>query len=439
MSELPLPQGPAGQGRLGVLREMRDDPLGLYARAHAEFGAVVRLDLGRQRAYLVSDPKLYLPVFVDAKKRYGKFQNNMDRILGEGLLTSEGPVWRKRRTQVQPVFSPSGIAHYADATIAETAALLAARRDLAAGTVLDVDRLMYELALRVAVRALFGMGLDSDAASLHADLDTLMADSTAKIMALQSSDSQAPFDAALARLDALVYRILDAPDDGRSSSSLLTALRTAVDEDGHRLDRTQLRDEIITFLVAGHETTSTSLAWTLHLLATHPDIAAAAKAQIDAVLGTRAPAAADCQSLGLVRRIIQESMRLYPPIWRVSRTAAVDDEIAGFAVPAGTTIIASQYVVHRDPAYWPDPLRFDPDRFAEPNVKARPKGVYFPFGLGPRACIGAEFAMIEATLILAMLLREVRFALVEGGAPARIRPLYTLRPAGELLLKCAAW
>jgi cytochrome P450 len=238
------------------------------------------------------------------------------------------------------------------------------------------------------------------------------------------------FERARARLDAVIYRIVEERRrEGRDRGDLLSTLLHAVDEEGDRTGMTdeQLRDELMTIFLAGHETTANALAWTWYLLSQHPDVEARLHGELEEVLKGRAPTAEDFPRLRYAEMVVAESMRLYPPAWAVGRLALEDHEAGGYLIPRGSLVLVSQYVMHRDPRFWPEPERFDPGRFTPEARSARPQFSYFPFGGGPRRCVGEGFAWMEAVLILATLARRWRLRLAPG-ADVRTEPRITLRP-----------
>jgi cytochrome P450 len=242
------------------------------------------------------------------------------------------------------------------------------------------------------------------------------------------------FERARARLDAVIYRIIEEHRrEGRDRGDLLSTLLHAVDEEGDRTGMTdeQLRDEVMTIFLAGHETTANALSWTWYLLSQHPEVEAKLHAELAEVLAGRPPTAEDFPRLRYTEMVVAESMRLYPPAWAVGRLALEDHEVGGYLIPRGALVLVSQYVMHRDPRFFPDPERFDPERFTPEAKSARPQFSYFPFGGGPRRCIGEGFAWMEGVLILATLARRWRLRLVPG-TDVRTEPRITLRPKGGI-------
>ena len=223
---------------------------------------------------------------------------------------------------------------------------------------------------------------------------------------------------------------------GKPADDLLSMLMQARDEDtGEGMSDAQLRDEAMTIFLAGHETTAVALGWTWHLLATHPDVRQRLEDEVDAAVGQRRPVVADLQHLSYVEQVVKESLRVYPPAWAISRCAIKDDVIGGFRVPAGSTVLISPYVTHRHPEFWPDPERFDPDRFDPARSVKRPPFAHFPFGGGPRQCIGNSFAMMELALVVATIAQRCRLDTPPGGNIIGTRPSITLRPAEPIRMR----
>jgi cytochrome P450 len=347
-------------------------------------------------------------------------------MLGEGLLTSDGDMWLRQRRTLQPLFTPRRVAGYTDLMAAEAER---SASDCAAspGSIVDLHELMQVYTLRVVGRALFGDEVDDVVPDLQR-LVPLGSDlSLARSLQMPRLRLQYPlprnrrFRRVSAELYAVVDRILArrarhlTDDNGPDSDDMLSRLHAARDpETGQPLSPQEIRDQVLVFLLAGHETTAGALTFTLHLLGRHPDIQ-------DRV----AAAAVDSGQPDLVRAAVLEGMRLYPPAHTTERRASVDTEIAGHHIAARTPVLVSPWVTHRHPDFWPDPERFDPERFL--GDQARPRYAYFPFGGGPRSCIGEQFAMLEATVLLRTLLTRYRIESLD--AQMRLTPMITLRPA----------
>lgn len=433
----PAPALPGG-GILGHLSEMRADPLSLLLRARATCGDVARLRFAHQPVFVLSHPDHVRRVLVTEAARYAKRTRGyrvLRLVIGDGLVNSEGELWRRQRRIAQPAFHRQRIAGFADCM--GRAALDSAERwraDASAGRSIDVADELNRLTLRVAGETLLGLDVSGESDIVGAALTTVLERFRALLTAPYPWPERLPTPANLRfwRARRTLYRVVDdivaarrrAGDEG---ADLLGMFMAARDEDtGEGMSDRQLRDEVLTMLLAGHETTANALSWTLHLLSRHPDVARRLEAEIDARLGDRLPTPEDVRGLTYTRQVLQESMRLYPPVWALARLAVEDDVIDGHPIPKGAFIFVSQWVVHRHPDLWENPEGFDPDRFA-PDREPPSRFAYFPFSRGQRQCIGDRFAEMEAAIVLAVLVRRYRFALVPGH-PVVPEPSVTLRP-----------
>jgi cytochrome P450 len=443
--------GPPGHPLLGNVPALRRDLLGTMLDAFHRYGDVVTYRIGARWQRLGNDlvavhhPEGVRQVLTNPQvfgRRTAGFEV-LAEMLGEGLLTSDGDLWKRQRRTLQPLFTPRRVAGYTDLMTAEAARLFE-RPALPPGSVVDLHELMGRYALRVVGRALFGDEVDDVAPDLlrlvpfASDLSLARSMQIARLPLGFPTPRNHRFQRVSAELYEIVERILarrgatadggsdaggsDAGDSaaGDSADDMLSRLHAARDpETGQPLSRAEIRDQVLVFLLAGHETTAGALTFTLHLLGRHPDIQ-------DRV----AAAAADPDGPDLVRAALLEGMRLYPPAHSTERRAEVDTEIGGRHIPAGTPVIVSPWVTHRHPDFWPDPERFDPERFLGDRDRDRPRYTYFPFGGGSRSCIGEHFALLEATVLLRTLLTRYR---VEALDPRmRLTPLITLRPAAPV-------
>ena len=437
--------GPKTFWPVGHVYQFRRDPLTFLTRLAREYGDVARFKAATQSIYLLSHPDHIRDVLVThhARFRKGRALQRAKRLLGEGLLTSEGDFWRRQRRLAQPAFHRQRISAYGR-VMAEYAAKTRARwRD---GQTLDVADEMMRLTLAVVGKTLFDADVESDADEVGAALNEVMSLFGYLMLPFSELLEKLPllpprrrFERARARLDAVIYRIIEERRrSGADRGDLLSTLLQAVDEEGDRTGMTdeQLRDEVMTLFLAGHETTANALTWAFYLLAQNPEAEARLHAELDAVLeGDRLPTAEDVAALRYTEMVVAETMRLYPPAWAIGRLALEDHEVGGFLIPRGSLVLVSQYVTHRDPRFFPDPLRFDPERFAPEARSARQQFSYFPFGGGPRRCIGEGFAWMEATLMLATLARRWRLRLLPG-RKVETQPRITLRPgSGGVPLK----
>ena len=420
-----------------MLPALRRDPIGVFVETAQRFGDVAYLKIGPQHAYLVTRPEHIRHVLQDNARNYHKspFYDKLKPSVGEGLLTSEDSFWLRQRRMAQPAFHRERVAALA-AVMVHAASETAARWETAAsrGEPLDVSDEMMRLTQTIVLRTLLG----GDLGPFEGKLDQAWAFVNEYVgasfwslglMERLPTARNRRFRRALGVLDGAVFHIIEKRRRaGREADDLLSMLMFARDEEsGQAMTDKQLRDEVMTMLLAGHETTSLALAWTWYLLARHPDVRQRLDAELDMVLGGRPPAYNDLANLPYARMIIEEAMRLYPPAWGLSRRAVAPDEIGGYHLPRGWLVFIMPFVMHRHRAYWDDPERFDPGRFTPERNAARPKFVYMPFGGGPRQCIGNQFAMIEAHLALASLAQRYRCDLVPG-PPVEPWPLITLRP-----------
>lgn len=411
------PPGPA-RGVPGADGSGRRDAAVLLARMAREYGDVAAFKLGRQDVVLLSHPDDIEDVLVRRARsfRVGTPLERAKGILGEGLLTSEGDAHLRRRRLAQPAFHRRCIAAHADAILRRARRLSGTWRD---GEAVDMAEEMNRLTLGVAGEALFGADLDAEGADLAATFGEAMA---LYNVTAWTAETRERVERVRARLDALVYGLIARRRPGGvPRDDVLSALLSA------GLSDTELRDELVTLLFAGHETVANALAWTWYLLAEHPPAERRLHAELATALPRGPSGYADLERLPYVRAVFSESLRLYPPGWVIGRTAREEYAVRGHTMPAGTVVLVSQWVTHRDPRWFPEPERFDPDRWLRPDPPARPRYAYFPFGGGTRKCLGEGLAWLEGTLLLAALAGEWRPRL-EPGCRVEPQPLVTLRP-----------
>jgi len=397
----------------------RRDSTSLLMQMAREYGDVVAFKLGRQDVVLFNHPDYVKDVLVTRHKQFikGAPLQRAKRLLGEGLLTSEGDYHLQQRRLAQPAFHRARIAAFAQA-ISEHAARTGSRwRD---GATVDMADEMMRLTLGVVSKTLFDADLEAEADELAQAFAEALEYYN---LVMWTPEATERFARVRHQLDTLVYRLVDErQQSGWDRGDLLSMLLA-----GDNMTNEQLRDELMTIFVAGHETVANALTWTWYLLSQHPEAEAQMHGELRAVIGGRQPDYDDLGRLTYTRQVFSESMRLYPPGWVIGRTALSDYEVGGYIVPAGTVVLVSQYVMHRDPRYYPDPERFDPGRWTEEAVSSRPKYAYFPFGGGIRQCIGESMAWMEGVLVMATLAQDWRSRLLDGH-PVETRPLVTLRP-----------
>jgi cytochrome P450 len=439
-----IPHGPRTFLPFGFLRVMQRDPIPFFTRLAREHGDIAQFHVGPQRIVLVNHPDLVRELLVTQHRSFHKSRvlQRSKVILGEGLLTSEEELHKRQRRLVQPAFHRDRIAHYADVMVQRASAMGDTWRE---GASLDIHHEMMRLTLSVVAKTLFDaeVGGEEDeiggALTSLIDLFPLLMNPFATYLQKLPIPSTRRFRAAIERLDRTIYGIIDERRrSGEDRGDLLSMLLLAQDEegDGGGMSDRQVRDEAMTLFLAGHETTANALAWTWYLLAQHPDVAAKVCRLVDDVLGDKLPSAADYPRLQYLEMVLAESMRLYPPAWAVSRLAIEEVELGGWSVPRDSVVVASQAVIHRDPRFWQEPERFDPARFTSEAKAARPKFAYFPFGAGPRICIGEGFAWMEGVLLLATLAQRWSMELLSHDVAPQAS--ITLRPRGGIAVRLHA-
>jgi cytochrome P450 len=418
---------------LGSLPFYVRDPLSFIANA-AKLGPIVTIRLGTLTTRLLSDPVDIERVMVSSNRSFVKdaFARDLNVIIGDGLLISDGDFWRRQRRLVQPAFHRERLAGYAAEMSSCTERMVARLRD---GEVRDVHADMMRLTLDIVARTLFGAEIGDRAGDVAGALEIIMDHFMSAVGLLLPFVDELPlprnrrFRDAIRTLDQIVYGIIErrraAPDEDRGD--LLAMLLAARDEDGSRMTDKQVRDEAMTLFLAGHETTANALAWTLLLLSQHPEVDARLASEVASALGGRTPTLSDLPQLAYVEHVVTETLRLYPPAWALGREVREPIEIRGIPFPVGEQVWLSPWVMHHDPRFFDDAEAFMPERWADGLAKRLPKFAYFPFGGGPRLCIGNAFAMMEATLVLTTLVQRFRF---EVDARVRVvqNPSITLRP-----------
>ncbi|MFJ4856374.1 cytochrome P450 [Streptomyces sp. NPDC088730] len=437
------PPGPSRAGTPVLLARMASDRLAVMTEAAATYGDAVRLPLGPKTLYFFNHPDHIRRVLTDNSANYHKGIGlvHARRALGNGLLTSEGPLWRAQRKVIQPAFQPRRINRQIGA-IGEEALLLAERlRGSAGAGAVDIRQEMTGLTLGVLGRSL----LDADLGayeSIGEAFEVVQDQAVFEMMSLSSVPTWVPlplqlrFRKARAELNRIVAALAREREqhpasDGTRDDVLSRLIDATADERDPAVRQNRMRDELITLLLAGHDTTASTLNWTLYLLDRHPEAGDRVRTEVDEVLGDRLPAIEDLHRLTYTSMVLQEVMRLYPAVWLLPRRALAADEIGGYRVPAGADVVLCPYTLHRHPDFWEDPDRFDPERFAKGRSADRHRYSYVPFGAGPRVCVGSSLGMMEATVVLAVLLRRLRLS-VPRGHKVRAEPMLTLRVKGGL-------
>lgn len=434
--------GPSGPQMLRHLREIRNDPLGFLQRMSRAYGGVLQFPIPSPPTYLVSDPEAVRQVLVERARDYDKETvqyRSLSLVTGEGLLTTSGQVWRRQRRMVQPAFHRSRLDDVV--SHAQRAAGDCLRRwgDISRGGVIDIDEAMMRVALETVGASLFGTDLSADAdrlarATLEA-LDVVVSSAQVPVRLPGWTRSQRRLAAAMRELDVAVEEMVSVRmADASAHADLLGLLIEAVRGDDP-IPLQEVRDELVSFMVAGHETAASALTWSLWLLAGDGMMQDRAAAEARRLVGSGPLAMSHLDDAVVLRAVVDEAMRLYPPVWLVTRRATVDDVLGGREVPAGSLVIMTPYLAQRDPSAWPDPEAFRPDRFLGPRRGGRDDdAAYWPFGLGPRMCIGRDFAYVEAITVLATMLADVTVSRLPHAVPPRAVPLVTLRPEGGLEL-----
>ena len=441
----------------GCAKEMRADPLGLLLRARETFGDLVKMHLGPYPIYMLFRPEHVEHVLQKNPANYLKDgYEHLEPMVGHGLLSSEGDLWRRQRRLIQPAFHKRRLDGMARTMTDATQAMLDRWREhpRSGSRVVDANREMSRLTLEIVGRTLFGSALSGeasrgeDALSLVFRLGFDRAGRFVQVPFGLPTPKNLRYRRAIRDMDGIVDSLLEArqntgpeAEDGPAAGGdLLDMLLAAHDTgNGDGITRKQIRDEVLTIMGAGYETTARALCWTFYLLDAHPEAARTLREELKNILDGRAPTVEDLPRLPYTRMVVQESMRLFPPVWGLSRRLKEADEVGGVLIPKGNRVIISAYVTHRHPDLWPEPERFDPERFRTATLMDRPprdlpRYAYFPFSGGPRQCVGVNFAAMEATLVLATIAQSFELSVLPGHHIAP-EPSFTLRPGNGLPVK----
>jgi cytochrome P450 len=417
------------------------DVLRFYDEWSRQYGDVVALRLAAWPAILVNNPDYIEHVLVKNHGNFIKFPfffRHVRAIFGKGLLTSEGEVWHRQRRLMAPAFHDRRLAGYGAAIVRSTERMLENWR---VDELRNVHADMMALTLSIAAKTLFDAEVESEVAEISQAFNAITDEIAVRFRLPFRIPDAVPIPGniryvrGVRRIDRLVNRIIrERRQQGGDRGDLLSMLMMAEDEQGRPMSEQQLRDEVITLLLAGHETTALALSWTWYLLSQHPDIDASLASELRRVLGDRRPAVSDLPQLSFTTQVLTEAMRLYPPVWGFGREAVGDFEIGGYRIPRGTTIIISPWVLHRNPRYFERPMEFRPERWSGDLARQLPRFAYIPFGGGPRICIGNRFAMMEAALILATVATHFRLEW-QNDHPVVPFPSITLRPKEGIWVK----
>lgn len=433
------PPGPPRAAALSMLLTMSRDRLGMMTAAARAYGDAAWLPVGHKALYFFNHPDYAKHVLTDNSDNYTKGIGlvHARRALGDGLLTSEGELWREQRRVIRPSFRSGRAPDQASVIAEEVASLVERLRARAGGPPVNVVTEFTGLTLGVLGRTL----LDVDLTALATVGDAFAAvqdQAMFELVTLSAVPTWIPltrqrrFRRARAELERIVDDLVAGRGDvsGRDDVLSRLILSTGAEPDA-RVRRQRLRDELVTLLLAGHETTASTLGWTLYLIDRHPPVRERLRAEAVEVLGDRLPAYRDLPDLRFTTMVVQEAMRLYPPVWLLPRRSRRADRVGPYRVPAGSDVVVSPYTMHRHPGFWPEPDRFDPLRFDPRNAADRPRYAYLPFGAGPRVCVGSNLGMMEAVIAVAMLCRELRLVRVPTHA-AVPEPMLSLRIRGGL-------
>ena len=437
MAATAVPRGPRGGRVTGNMREFNRDSLGFVERCAREFGDVVQTRFLYVPALFLFHPEQIEYVLAAGSKNFIKAASLRSpffhRLVGNGLVTSEGDFWRRQRRLAQPAFHRDRVNAYAETMVAHTDRMLAGWRDQ---TALDVHEEMMRLTQAIVAETLFSADVSGDSEEIGEALARIVRPFASQATLKWILDNRLPtpahmrFNRDVRRIDRFVYRLIAGRRaSGEDTGDLLSMLLRARDEDGSGMSDRQLRDELMTIFLAGHETTALALTWAWRLLAENPAAEGRLSAELADVLGGRAPSADDLPRLRYAEWVVKEAMRLYPPAWGVGRECVRECEVGGFRVPRGMQVFAFQWVVQRDPRWFKEPLAFRPERWGEEAVSRLPRYAYFPFGGGPRLCIGSYFATMEAVLVLATVAQRFRLRAVPG-RKVELQPAMSLRPRG---------
>src|SRR5438067_13172390 len=437
-----FPPGPYTGLKGWSFRALDQSPLEMFTEL-ARYGDIVGIRVVNFRNIFVNHPDLIEEVLVGHPRRYykGRVLRANRHVFGEGLLTSEGDFWLRQRRLVQPAFHRARIAAYAETMVEYAQRVMESWR---AGEERDAHQEMMRLTLEIVAKTLFDADVARDAQDVGKSLELLLElganfRRTLFVPHWVPTPTNLRIKREIAFIESILYRIIaERRASGRDTGDLLSMLLRAQDEDGSRMTDKQLRDETITLFLAGHETTASSLSWTWWLLAQNPVGEARLHAELDQVLGGRTPSLEDFPRLRYTANVITESMRLYPPAWGLARVAIEDHELGGYPVKKGMGVAMAQWVIHRDPRWYDAPEEFRPERWEGDFIKKIPRFAYFPFGGGPRLCIGNNFALMEATLILATVAQKYRLRLVPNHPVVPLASI-TLRPRHGVRVLLESW
>jgi len=428
----PVPPGPKGHFLLGVLPDIRREELDYLKRIVRDYGDVVFVRVVNHPVFVLSHPRDIEEVLLTSHSNFVKsvFLRESKALFGDGLLTSDGPTWVRQRRMLQPSFHHDRVAAYGQMMVEHAERMLDTWQD---GETRDLLPDMIRLTLEIITKVLFGDDITTQTDRISDALRVFFEQFDDRfglylIPEWLPTPANLRYRRAIARLDGILEEIINfRRASQRDTGDILSALLRARYDDGSAISKQQLRDEMMTLLLTGHETTGLAMTWTWYLLSQHPEIEARLYEEVTSVLGDRAPTHQDMPQMPLVDAVMKESLRLYPPAYGIVRQAVKDCELGGYRVPAGASLAIFPWTVHRDPRFFDRPEEFIPDRWADGLAKRLPRCAYFPFSVGPRVCIGNAFATIETALLLAVMVRRFQFTLAPG-QNITLNPTLTLRP-----------
>jgi cytochrome P450 len=435
----PIGTNPLAQLRFGL--HVTGDPLNVMLGWFKQYGDMVHLQFGKEaHVYFLAHPDHFHTVLVEKADQFHKAGSYKDtkrglaRILGNGLVTSDGDYWRRQRKLIQPAFHARRIEAYAEEMVRLTQHMLQGWQD---DKTVEINDAMMRLTLAIVAKTILDTDINADAEKI-AEAVTVFQHLAFGVdifpLWLPTPSHVKQWQAEKAMNDVVAALITQRRKSAEDRGDLLSMLLNSVDEASQGMTDQQIRDEIVTLFLAGHETTANALSWTWYLLAQHPEVEQKLHEELDSVLHDRVPTLADLKQLPYTELVLQESMRLYPPVWNMSRQALTDVEVGGYIIPQGSEVNLNTYAMHHDPRWWDEPERFLPERFNLEHQSKIPRMAYLPFSTGPRVCIGNSFALMEARLILATIASRYRLSMTGGQRPVQMEPLIALRPKGGLSL-----
>jgi cytochrome P450 len=434
--------GPKGAPVVGIAHELRKDPLNYFVGLMRDYGEFVDFKIGMAPIIMLNGPDAVKHILQDHYEDYPKsrFYRPFKPILGRSIFTSSGETWLSQRRTASPCFGGARFQFMAERIVGATRKMLDRWDEFdRGGKPVEIVHEMMRLTLDGVTQALLDMDFIENYEEVHDALTVILRETEKRVWSVAPPPdwlalmTRPRYRRAVETIDRVVRGIVDERRrNPRDSGGLLTTLIEAHDAEGSG-DEGLLKDQVVAMIATGHESTACALAWTFYMITRHADVRERVYAEVDEVLGGRDPGADDLPALQYTGWVFEEAMRLYPPVWTISRTATRDDEICGKPIPKGTTVMLSPYAMHRNPEIWPEPEEFRPERFHPDEVAKRPRYSYFPFGGGPRVCLGNRFAMMEARIMMAMVIQRYRLSVLPGQEIVA-EPMITLRPRNGILM-----